>query len=189
MTCGHSEDQIALYAGGDMADRAEIERRLAVCSHCRRMLAAYSGDLAVLREAHREPIAPAHYAAVRARVLAKLEHGRRPLWRWTWVGAGAMAAGLAFLLVLRPSDAPDRPAIVDTPAVRQPPARIIAAAPVIERRRSALVRRRIRRTAAGPVASAEVRPEEPSRREPLMVKLLTDDPNVIIYWIADERGE
>jgi len=24
---------------------------------------------------------------------------------------------------------------------------------------------------------------------PLLVKLTTDDPNVIIYWIADQKGE
>ena len=46
-----------------------------------------------MREAHQEPIAPAHYAAVRARVLAELGRERRPLWRhaWAWGLAAAMA--------------------------------------------------------------------------------------------------
>ncbi len=53
--------------------------------------------LAMLREAHEEPIAEAHYAAVRARVLAQLEMKRRPWWRgvWAYGFAGiAVAAGL-----------------------------------------------------------------------------------------------
>jgi hypothetical protein len=29
----------------------------------------------------------------------------------------------------------------------------------------------------------------PAPQEPFVVKLLTDDPDVIIYWIADTRGE
>ena len=44
----------------------------------------------LLREAHQEPIDPAHYAAVRARVLAELGRQRRRVWRWVW--AGGLAA-------------------------------------------------------------------------------------------------
>ena len=48
--------------------------------------------LETLRMAHAEPIAPAHYAAVRARVMAELHPRRR--WGWLWVAAGVAAVVL-----------------------------------------------------------------------------------------------
>lgn len=57
----------------------------------------FERTLELLREAHREPIAEAHYAAVRARVLAKLETRRR-LWLGVWV-YGLVAAALVFFAV------------------------------------------------------------------------------------------
>jgi hypothetical protein len=37
-------------------------------------------------------------------------------------------------------------------------------------------------------AKQEGRPGGPPHLEPVTIKLLTDDPNVVIYWIADEKG-
>jgi hypothetical protein len=39
------------------------------------------------------------------------------------------------------------------------------------------------------VAPAAYRVVGPPVPRPLVVKLLTDDPNVIIYWIASIKGE
>ena len=74
MTCRDWEERIALHAGGDLpaAEAAEIEAHLAGCEGCRGAAAAYGAGMEFLREAHREPLAEAHYAAVRARVLAEL---------------------------------------------------------------------------------------------------------------------
>jgi len=41
----------------------------------------FEETLKLLREAHREAIPEAHFAAVRARVLSELAAGRRPWWR------------------------------------------------------------------------------------------------------------
>jgi anti-sigma-K factor RskA len=83
----------------------------------------------LLRETHREPIDPAHYVAVRARVLAELGRGRRPVWPWAWaLAAAAVAVVLAFVMIPRP---------------------------------------------------------KPVGQEPVVIKLLTDDPNVVIYWIGE----
>jgi hypothetical protein len=41
-----------------------------------------------------------------------------------------------------------------------------------------------RRARKAPPSAPVSAPEKPPA-EPLVVKLLTDDPNVIIYWIAD----
>ena len=76
----------------------------------------------LLREAHREPIDPAHCAAVRARVLAEIGRARKPVWRWAWA-LSAAAVVVAVMLV--------------------------------------------------------------PRSKPVGIKLLTDDPNVVIYWIGE----
>ena len=79
---------------GDLpaAEAAELETHLAACDECRGAAGMYGAGIELLREAHREPIAEAHYAAVRARVLAELRQERRPVWRWIWVGGLAAVA-------------------------------------------------------------------------------------------------
>jgi hypothetical protein len=52
--------------------------------------------LAELRAWHAEEIAPAHYAAVRARVLAELRPRRR--WGWAWAAAGILAIVAAVMV-------------------------------------------------------------------------------------------
>jgi hypothetical protein len=81
------------------------------------------------------------------------------------------------MLALRPGRTPERRAPVV--AANHPPvivARVSAAPPP--------ARRRVARRVARPIVPATPTPE------PLIVKLQTDDPNVVIYWIADrKRGE
>jgi anti-sigma factor RsiW len=176
MTCKDWEERIALHAGGDLPAReaAELEAHLAACAECRGVAAAYGAGIELLREAHREAIAEAHYAAVRARVLAELRRPRRPVWRRIWVcGLVAAAAAVVLMLLPRPVHTPAR---LEIEVIRP-------AAPHIEEARSVAPARVVhpRRAVARATAS------EPEKRpsEPLVVKLLTDDPNVVNYWIAD----
>jgi hypothetical protein len=126
----------------------------------------------VLREAHRGEISPAHYAAVRARVLGQLERRRRPWWIWVWAG-GAVAAAVVGVLVFWGSGT-GIPAGVDLkPTQARMPVPLTPARPAVRVRRA---RRAI--------------PRKPSEKhEPLVVKLLTDDPNVVIYWITSEGDD
>ena len=111
MTCKDWEERIALHAGGDLpaADAAELEAHMAACEGCRGVAGTYGAGLELLREAHREPIGEAHYAAVRARVLAELRQDRRPVGRRIWVGA-LVAATAAVVLMLwpKPVHTPER---------------------------------------------------------------------------------
>jgi hypothetical protein len=118
----------------------------------------------ILRAAHQEPLDPAHYAAVRARVIAEIERTRNPWRRLAWIsGAAATAAALLMLLLALP-----RPQL---PPLRSPAApAAVAVAPPAPR-----VTPRVIARAPAP------RP----RREPLTIKLQTSDPNIVIYWIAD----
>jgi hypothetical protein len=116
MRCSHLsngsewERRIALHAGGDLRpdEAAEMERGLAECSECAAIAEGYRAQGRVLATAHDETIAPASYAAVRARVLAELERGRRRTWQWVWVGAAAAAVVIAFALSPRGVRAPER---------------------------------------------------------------------------------
>ncbi|MGA9626465.1 MAG: zf-HC2 domain-containing protein, partial [Bryobacteraceae bacterium] len=73
------EERVALHAGGDLppAEAAEVERHLRECAACQVLASGLKQSLALLKEAHNEPLAPAHFSAVRARVMAELEQKRR----------------------------------------------------------------------------------------------------------------
>ncbi len=184
MNCSDWEERVALHAGGDLppAEAAEVERHLGECAACQVLASGLKQSLALLREAHDEPLAPAHFSAVRARVMAELEQKRRrgALWarRRAWgYGLAAAVAALLVMLALRPVRAPERRAPVV--AANHPPA-VVVREPVVPPPPHRRVARRV------------VRPKVPDTpdSEPLIVKLQTDDPNVVIYWIADrKRGE
>ena len=179
MNCRDWEERIALYLGGDLSptDAAAVERHLADCVGCQLFSSGLKQSLDLLREAHQEPLAPEHFTAVRARVLAALDGRRRTaLGRWAWIGA--MAAAAAVLLVMLsirpvPQPAPLQVATAPPPPVVEPPP---APRPVGVRPHRRVVPRR----AATPA---------PQPAQPMVVKLITDDPDVVIYWITSPKGD
>ena len=187
MNCANWEERIALYMGGDLGrdESAEVARHLAECAGCRLFASGVRESLAVLREAHGEPLNDAAFAAVRARVVAELEYRPARQW-WLWMGAAAAAAALLLaMLWMRPvkRQAPrhemaSRQIEIPVPAVPREP----SAVPVVR-----VHRRRVRRAPELIRQKAEVGTRKPE--EPLVVKLMTDDPDVVIYWITDRRGE
>jgi len=86
MNCRDWEERIALHAGGDLppAEAAAVERHLRECAGCQVLASGLKQSLALLKEAHDQPLPAAHFSAVRARVVAQLEQKRRPLWAWAW---------------------------------------------------------------------------------------------------------
>jgi len=145
--------------------------------------------LKMLQETHREPIAEAHYAAVRSRVLAQIAAERPSWWRWTWA-YGLAALTLAILLFpkvgrtpwsargpLAPLAAPQ----ISLSASAEGPAAEPAADQGV--RPTTAARRKRRPHIAAPAAYQVIGPPIP---QPLLVKLVTNDPNVVIYWISGE---
>jgi hypothetical protein len=152
----------------------------------------FTETLELLREAHREAIPEAHFAAVRARVLAQLAAERRPWWRGIRAYGFAAAAVAAMLLAaFWPKHVVQR----QTVGRMLPPAsRMVEQAghagppPVLQ----PVAVRRIpgkRRRPPHNAASAVYRVVGPPDPRPLVVKLITDDPNIVIYWIANIKGE
>lgn len=144
----------------------------------------FEKTLEMLREAHREPIPEAHFAAVRARVLAQIVAERRPWWRGVWAYGFAAAIAAAMLLaavwpkttVVKPA-----PVVVATTQLAKPltggrvPDRGVHAVRAVHKRK------RMPR-----ISAAAYRVIGPPNPQPLVVKVVTNDPNVVIYWISGE---
>jgi hypothetical protein len=147
-------------------------------------------SLEFLRQAHHAPLPDAHLATVRARVLAEIARPRPARRPWVWnLAALCAAAALIWILLVRPER---RPPLRHVPA----PQLAAAAPPVVARSRPVASRphhaRRHFSTAAVHRAGLKPGPPSVSRAtpaEPLVVKLITDDPNVVIYWISTSTGE
>ncbi|MBI4889484.1 MAG: hypothetical protein HY821_02590 [Acidobacteria bacterium] len=128
-------------------------------------------DLA-LRELKDEPLPLGATEAVRARVLAEVEKPRRRWWTWAW--APALAAGLMVWAVI-----PREQVAVAPPPVL---ARVPEAA--VPKRTLEVVKKPELRPAVRRVERA-VKPE----KETQFVKLVTDDPDVVILWAMNSEGE
>jgi putative zinc finger protein len=177
MNCRDWEERIALHAGGDLRpeEAVETEGHLRECAHCREFAIELRVHAAWMREVHSELPAATDFAAMRAGVLERLESRRRPAaWRLVWAGGLAAIAALVLLWFETPRREPVRPApqvavaIPSVTTVENPPPR-----PAQRHHRTHRLR---------PKA-----PPEPS--QPLLVKLITDDPDVVIYWIVDPKGD
>jgi hypothetical protein len=187
--CEQWQERIALAAGGDLAleEQAAVERHTAACEACRGMLGSVREGLAILREAHAEPIEAGHLPAMRARVMAEVGARRRRGWLWAAVLAGAAAA--AAMIWTRPVVAPQ---LQHVATVRQPAPTVTAedcgADPLdcAGRARPAGARKasksRSRGAGSRPGSLSYDRPA--AQAQQVVVKLITDDPNVVIYWIA-----
>ncbi len=124
-------------------------------------------------EAMRElTIPPAAFAAVRQRVLSEIQAKRRRTAWWGWPAVGAAACVAILFVSYLPSNPPRPVALV----ARKDPPKIewTVAHPVRQKSSGRLL--------------AQARPAR--KTEPLaIVKMLTDDPNVIIIWLVDQKGD
>jgi anti-sigma factor RsiW len=172
MACSRFESQLALYAGGDLAEDAvrELEEHLSLCPGCREVAEGLAQSQAALLRLGVEEVDGRVLADVRRRVMDEVG-SRRPSWLYTLGWRHAVAAGLAVLVAI--IGLWPRPAVPPPPA---PPAFRLPAPEVAKSR---------------PPATRHVVPVKPApaAQEPLMVKMFTDDPDVVIVWFIDQNGE
>ncbi len=175
MSCGAFENMIALDAGGDLgpAEAARLGAHLEVCAPCREQSQRLRESLAALRSLAEDVPGEDALARWRRGLLARIEDEprRRMGWRWAWAAAGAMAlVALVTVPGLLPKMPPQPPPLARLARVL--PAAVTPQRPPVTERRRHVRRPRSPLTASGP----------------LLVKLETPDPNVVIYWIIDRKG-
>jgi len=172
MTCREFEPLIALYAGSDLdtPDLVRVDEHLARCAGCRALLEDLQASRESLLDWGSEPVEGALLTAIRSGALARIGARRRRV--WPWIAAAAACAALAALLTVgAPPKAvpapppPERGVEIAEKAEAPPPAS-----------RPAPRRRRVKRA---PVIDGE----------PLIVKMLTDDPDIVIIWLVDQKGD
>jgi anti-sigma factor RsiW len=200
MHCKDWEERVALHGSGDLtaAEAAGVERHLAECAGCRTLRAGMKESLDMLQAAHAEALAPGIYTSVRERVMAGLEAelaSRNVWWRRGWlvrltpvVLAAVVVVMLASWPVRRVETLPPRVAAVIPPAsapVSQPlrPAQGDRQEPDRQEPSGLAHRAHVAGHAGRPRVVKPAQVGFP--RQPLLVRLVTDDPNVVIYWIAD----
>ena len=176
MHCKDWEERIALHVGGDLpaAESSAVERHLGECSGCQVLWSGMKESLELLHRAHAEPLPPASYTAVRGRVMAELAAGRRVWWRWAAGLAAAVVVMLVALAVWQERPVPPLPRL----AMAVPAAPPLAYARGSERSHDSQPSHD--RKGVVPTHRSPTVP-----RRPLLVRLVTDDPNIVIYWIAD----
>jgi soluble lytic murein transglycosylase-like protein len=161
---------------GGESESAGLEEHLRACGGCQEFAQELEKNRAALREL---PIQPAAFAAVRQRVLSEIESKKRRTMWWTWSAAAAAAcvAILCVSYVLPRLEDPAAPAVVALK--RDPPKIEWTPRPVAHR---------VRRPHSSGWSRAQATPAR--KTEPLaVIKMLTNDPNVIIIWLVDQKGD
>jgi hypothetical protein len=178
MSCPKFELLIALHVEGDLtpSEAGAVESHLAGCESCREFAASMKASQAALKALGNEYIEPSALEQVRVETLAALSRpGQSRVWPKYAIAAGLVIALLAGWLVRRQRD---------TTVVGVQPAPAISpmtpARPSVQPRKPKVLAVRLRR-----------RPPRQAPRfqsEPLVVKMITDDPQVVIYWLVDQNG-
>jgi predicted anti-sigma-YlaC factor YlaD len=174
MNCSEWEQEIA----GE-SESVAVEEHLRACVHCREFADELERNRAALQAVE---IHPAAFDAVRLRVLSEIraKKQRGAWWAWPAVAAAACVAVLCVSVFL-PSwknPAPPKPLV----AAKDPVVMVSSIAPVQQ-----VVKAHHRPIHKfGPVSASAGPAHKP---EPLVVKMLTNDPNVIIIWLVDQKGD
>jgi hypothetical protein len=180
MRCEQFEQLAALAASGDLSvrDRALLNAHLAICESCRIAASEFSRLQSELAGLEEEALDPAIYAALRRAVLNRIAD--KPKWLLpVWLRVAVASAAVLVLVLLETWNLPRENAPINAqPATVR--AAVSPVAPVIPTvRRSVTRKTQFRRRIAA----------EPVERQPLVVKMLTNDPNVVVIWLVDKQGD
>lgn len=211
MSCSRRHRKIALYAGGDLdaADARRVEEHIAGCAPCRDLVESLAADRTTLAQLDARGSVDVELGSIRGVVAGEIGT-RRPVStpffsapRPVLAGAVAVAVVAASaVVVLRTQFAgpqiaedtsqgggkvvgapPEGPG-VESPRADLPTPGVPAEVTPIQRPEP---RHRIVRAEQPSVLPTVSSPSIPP--EPMVMKILTDDPEVVIYWIVEAKGE
>jgi hypothetical protein len=189
MTCQDFEKLIALDVESDLPKQnaGGLAEHLRTCPHCREFERKLQASQALLKELGQEAPDEAALREVRRGILSRLpsEAGPKayPVWQF------ALGAGLVTLLIfaaiifMRPPRTPVKRTMarVQTPMATEATRRTPAPPPPSPARHP----KKVRAVTARKSSASALRASAKRQPEPLMVKLFTDNPNVVIYWQID----
>ena len=201
MKCSYSENDIALYVEGDVepAQIRAIAGHLAKCPACSDLAASLRDSQALLKSLRREAISPAALSSVRSRVLAEID-GISFRWAWgRWVYAAASAVfvaviGVGIALQMQKPELPVQQIVQKDTAIvveEGPRERAdLSPTPVVSAENSkpsALPAEHPHRVRKPKSRAVEPFADDSAPVKTLVVKLLTEDPDVVIYWLVDQK--
>lgn len=190
MSCERFEKWIALYIEGDLAERKarRVEAHLAGCAACRERAESLAQSQQALKSLRAEAVDARTLEQVRRGVLDQIAAGQRAPQSWLWLAwryvlAGVLVAIAGATLWWRSHRAePVRPVVARAPVAAQSPDLGAPAPPTVAATRPQKHPRLAHR-------SNPATPRQPAEEsEPLLVKLQTDDPNVVIFLLVDQNG-
>lgn len=173
MNCEQWQLAIALDVEGDLPETEGVALRehLEICAGCRLFAEEMKASQETLHSLAEEGVP---VMAVHARVMEQVAPRRRVGWLWGLAAVAVMAvlvlAGVRMVWRQEPVVPPPsvQIATVPPPAIAfTPPARPLFRAAVHHVR---------------PVAAS-------APAQPLKIKMFTSDPNVVVYWLVDTKGE
>lgn len=181
MTAHTSEEQLSLYAAGDLdADTsAKIAAHVSGCESCRAQVDQFRDTLRLIASSFPEPSAE-DLSTFRAGLLEQLHRPKQRRASWIWALAAATAV-LALVLLLPRNE--KRPAASVVPTALDltplPNAVVRLDVPHLEPAVSRHMRRPQPEAGIRSVALV-TRPNQPA-----LIRMTTADPNVVILWQPD----
>jgi len=212
MSCSRWHRLIALEVGGDLDPRRSrgLDKHLEGCATCRDLSEELRSQREQLVRLDREAVEGVTLGSVRHAVLADLADRRRSIFQLPAGGRRLAFAGVAAVIlvvaavVLRQGATTTQPIVAERSMPTPVPAPTVA--PIPSANTDVIVEPPQAMPPPAPVEPVEHGPlrlahgDLPTRghetgislsapTEPMTVKILTNDPNVVIYWIVDPKGE
>lgn len=174
MSCTKFESLIALYVESDLAESEQrlVEAHLETCHGCRDFAADIRESQTALKELRMDFVEESALQEVHAEVLNQLRTPRKKAAWPKYAIAAMLLIGLWAGWFWRA-----RTAVL--PEV-QPRAAMIAPPPL-----AAIPAQRVH---TARVSRHHRQPAPTFQSEPLVVKIVTDDPQVVIYWLVGQNG-
>ena len=202
MNCAEFEERIALFVENDLSDAevTAVDRHLESCAQCREFAAGLRESQSMLKALRREPIDDAVFGDVRGKVIRRVSNAR-PAMTWPKYAIAAMLLVMlaaAALWRTRPAATVGVPAVTahigpGTALSRPTATTSVQDAPPIAKMTVRHRRAKGQANANAHLARQNIQQTKPTHpravnSEPLVVKLLTNDPQVVIYWLVDQNG-
>src|SRR5262245_6143476 len=213
MNCRGWNPHLALYVEGDLEQdlELELEAHLALCDECQSFADSLRETQVTFRQVRNDVIETASLDRIRANVLRQVQaiEERRGWidrlgmllwsgWSWRYSVLGCvtliLVSAVAWQLTRRASPVEPQSRVVTSPAPAPHANETVSAVP--ENPRSVVQPPAVAAARVAPVAEEEVAAPEPivseavteERSTDSVVQLLTEDPNIVIYWLIDPNG-